>query len=65
VSQFYVTDIKSARIAIEAARNRKPITMSGMVGKGIRFFTGIVKSVEEDHLAVPKLWRVTILNEKQ
>jgi hypothetical protein len=33
-----------------------------MVGKGIRFFTGVVQSVEEDKLAVPKRWRVTILD---
>jgi hypothetical protein len=65
VSQFYVTDTKSARIAIEAARDRKPITISGMVGKGIRFFTGVVQSVEEDQLTVPKRWRVTIVDGKQ
>ena len=65
VSQFYVTDTKSARIAIDAARDRKPITISGMVGKGIRFFTGVVQSVEEDQLTVPKRWRVTILDGKQ
>ena len=28
-----------------------PITISGMVGKGVRFFTGVVQSVEEDKLA--------------
>ncbi len=49
VSQFYVTDTKSARIAIEAARDRKPITTSGMVGKGIRFFTGVVQSRGPTH----------------
>jgi hypothetical protein len=65
VSQFYVTDTKSARIAIEAARDRKVITISGMVGKGIRFFTGVVESVKEDQLTVPKRWRVTILDGKQ
>jgi len=65
MSQFYVTDTKSARIAIEAARDRKPITISGMVGKGIRFFTGVVQSVEEDPLTVPKRWRVTIFDGKQ
>ena len=65
MSQFYVTDPKSAHIAIEAARNKKPITLSGMVGKGIQFFTGVVHSVEEDKLTVPKRWRVTILDGKQ
>jgi hypothetical protein len=33
-----------------------------MVGKGIRFFTGVVQSVEEDKLTIPKRWRVTILD---
>jgi hypothetical protein len=60
VSQFYVTDTKSARIATEAVRDGKPITISGMVGKGVRFFTGIVQSVEEDKITTPKRWRVTI-----
>ena len=62
VSQFYIDDSKSVRIAREAVHHRKPVTMSGMVGKGIRFFTGVVQSVEEDTLAVPKRWRVTILD---
>jgi hypothetical protein len=60
VSQFYVTDKESVRIVTEAVRDRKPITISGMVGKGIRFFTGIVQSVEEDKITTPKRWRVTI-----
>jgi hypothetical protein len=62
VSQFHITDSNSLRIAREALQHRKPITISGMVGKGIRFFTGVVQSVEEDKLAVPKRWRVTILD---
>jgi hypothetical protein len=62
VSQFHVTDSKSLRIAREALHDRMPITISGMVGKGIRFFTGVVQSIEEDKLAAPKRWRVTILD---
>ena len=62
MSQFYITDSKSVRIATEALQHRKPITISGMVGKGIRFFTGVVQSVEEDKLTIPKRWRVTILD---
>ena len=62
MSQFYITDSKSVRIAREALHHRKSITISGMVGKGIRFFTGVVQSVEEDQLTIPKRWRVTILD---
>jgi hypothetical protein len=39
-----------------------PITISGVVGKGIRFFTGVVQSIEEDKITIPKRWRVTILD---
>jgi hypothetical protein len=42
VSQFHISDSKSLRIAREALHHRKPITISGTVGKGIRFFTGVV-----------------------
>lgn len=62
MSQFYITDSKSVRIVREALRHGKSITISGMVGKGIRFFTGVVQSVEEDQLTIPKRWRVTILD---
>ena len=62
MSQFHITDSNSLRIVTEALHHRKSITISGMVGKGIRFFTGVVQSVEEDKLAVPKRWRVTILD---
>ena len=62
MSQFYITDSKSLRTVREAVQHRMPITISGMVGKGVRFFTGVVQSVEEDKLAIPKRWRVTILD---
>ena len=62
MSQFHITDSKSLHIAREALHDRKPITISGMVGKGTRFFTGVVQSIEEDKLAIPKRWRVTILD---
>jgi hypothetical protein len=66
VSQFYITDSKSVSVAIEAVHHRKPITISGMIGsKGIRFFTGVVQSVDEDKRAIPKRWRVTILDGKK
>jgi hypothetical protein len=62
VSQFHITDSQSLRIAMEALHDRKPITMSGTVGKGSRFFTGVVQSIEEDKFTIPKRWRVTILD---
>ena len=62
MSQSYITDSKSLRTVREAVHHRMPITISGMVGKGFRFFTGVVQSVEEDKLAIPKRWRVTILD---
>jgi hypothetical protein len=62
VSQFHITDSKSLRITREALQHRKPITISGTVGKGIRFFTGVVQSIEEDKFTIPKRWRVTILD---
>jgi hypothetical protein len=65
VSQFYITDLKSVRIATEAVRDRKPITISGTVGKGIRFFTGVVQSVNEDKITTPKRWLITILDGKK
>jgi hypothetical protein len=58
--QFYVTDEESVRKAREAVLHREPISMSGMIGRGVRMFTGIVQSVEEDKIASPKRWRITI-----
>ena len=37
MSQFHITDSNSLRIAREALHHRKPITTSGMVGKGPDF----------------------------
>ena len=62
MSQFYIIDGKSLRTVREAVHHRMPITISGIVGKGVRFFTGVVQSVEEDKLTIPKRWRVTILD---
>ncbi len=52
MSQFYITDSKSLSTVREAVHHRMPITISGMVGKGVRYFTGVVQSVEEDKLAM-------------
>jgi hypothetical protein len=58
MSQFYVTDGQSARIAKEGLLHRMAVSMTGTVGTGIRSFTGV--SVEEDKAASPKRWRITI-----
>jgi hypothetical protein len=60
VSQFYVTDEQSALIAKEGLLHRAAVSMTGTVGTGIRSFTGVVHSVEEDKTASPKRWRITI-----
>jgi hypothetical protein len=60
MSQFYVTDEQSARVAREALLHRMAVSMTGTVGNGIRSFTGVVQSVEEDKAASPKRWRITI-----
>jgi hypothetical protein len=36
------------------------VSMTGTVGTGIRSFTGVVQSVEEEKAASPKWWRITI-----
>jgi hypothetical protein len=53
MSQFYVTDEKSARVATEGLLHRTAVSMTGTV-------TGVVQSVEEDKAASPKRWRITI-----
>jgi hypothetical protein len=60
MSQFYVTDEQSARIAREGIIHRNPVSMTGSIGTGSRSFTGVIQSVEEDKAASPKRWRITI-----
>jgi hypothetical protein len=60
VSQFYVTDGQSARVAREALLHRTAVSMTGTVGNGIRSFTGVVQAVEEDKTSSPKRWRITM-----
>jgi hypothetical protein len=40
MSQFYVTDEQSARVAREASLHRTAVSMTGTAGNGIRSFTG-------------------------
>jgi hypothetical protein len=64
MSQFHVTDIESADIASEAVVHGIPITMTGIIGAHVRFFTGVVQSVEEDRKTTFPRWRITILDGK-
>lgn len=43
MSQFYITDERSARIATEGLLHRAAVSMTGTVGSGIRSFTGVVQ----------------------
>jgi hypothetical protein len=65
VSRFYVTDSKSAERARRALRDRKPASISGKIGSETRTFTGMVRSVEEDTVASPKRWLITIFDAKK
>ena len=64
MSQFHVTDTSSAAIAREAVVHGSPITMTGVIGAHVRFFTGVVQSVEEDRSTTFPRWRITILDGK-
>ena len=57
----YVTNPKLAHLATEAMLDRTLITMSSDIGDGAGPVTGFVQSIEEDADAVPRGWRITIL----
>jgi hypothetical protein len=54
----YVTNPRSAHIATEAMLDRTLIAMSSDIDETV---TGFVQSIEEDAEAVPRRWRITIL----
>ena len=56
----YVTNPRSARIATEAMLDRTLIAMSSDIDEDV-VVTGYVQSIEEDADAVPRRWRITIL----
>ena len=56
----YVTNPRSAHIATEAMLDRTLIAMSSDIDEGV-IVTGFVQSIEEDADAVPRHWRITIL----
>jgi hypothetical protein len=59
----YVTNPKSARLATEAMLYRTPIAISGDIDEDAETVTGFVQSVEEEDDAVPRRWRLTILED--
>ena len=56
----YVTNPRSAHVATEAMLDRTLIAMSSDIDEGV-IVTGFVQSIEEDADAVPRRWRITIL----
>ena len=59
----YVTNPRSADLAIEAMLDRTPIAMSRDIDADVETVTGFVQSIEEDADAVPRRWRITILED--
>ena len=59
----YVTNPRSAHLAIEAMLDRTPIAMSSDIDEDVETITGLVQSIEEDADAVPRRWRITILED--
>jgi hypothetical protein len=43
--------------------DRTPIAMSSDIGEDAEIVTGFVQSIEEDAVAVPRRWRITILED--
>ena len=67
MGQFYVTvyvsNSRFAQIAIEAMLDRAPITMNGEFDEEARTVTGFVQSIEAAANAMPRRWRITILED--
>ena len=60
---IYVTNPRSAHLATEAMLDRTPIAISGDIDEDVETVTGFVQSIEEEADAVPRRWRVTILED--
>jgi hypothetical protein len=56
----YVTNPRSALIATEAMLDQTLIAMSSDIDEDV-IVTGFVQSIEEEADAVPRRWRITIL----
>ena len=61
----YVSNSRFAHIATEAMLDRAPITMNGEFDDEIRTVTGFVQSIEADANAMPRRWRITILEDQR
>jgi hypothetical protein len=59
----YVSNPRFAQIANEAMLDRAPITMNGEFDEGARTVTGFVQSIETAANAMPRRWRITILED--
>ena len=57
----YVTNPRSAHIATEAMLDRTLIAMSSDIDEDVDIVTGFVQSIVEDADAIPRRWRITIL----
>jgi hypothetical protein len=60
---IYVTNPRSAHLATEAMLDRTPIAMSSEIDEDIKTVTGFVQSIAEEADAVPRRWRITILED--
>ena len=67
MGQFHVTvcvtNQRSIHLATEAMLDRTPIAMSSDIDGDVETVTGFVQSIEEDADAVPRRWRITILED--
>jgi hypothetical protein len=59
----YVSNPRFAQIATEAMLDRAPITMDGEFNEEARTVTGFVQSIEAAANAMPRRWRITILED--
>jgi hypothetical protein len=57
----YVTNPRSAHLATEAMLDRTLIAMSNDINEDADAVTGFVQSIEEAADAMPRRWRITIL----
>ena len=58
---IYTTNPRSAHLATEAMLDRALIAIGGDIDEEIETVTGFVQSIEEDADAVPRRWRIAIL----
>ena len=60
---LYVSNPRLAQIASAAKLDGGPITMNGEFDGEARTVTGFVQSIESTANAMPKRWRITILED--